>query len=191
MNRRFLLASFVGAVILFVWGFVFWALLNGGGSLNQVPTGADNPISTVLQEHLSEDGTYYAPPMPDNDAGQMEWDTWESRHKTGPIYSIIYRKEGADVMSPMMMVLGFLHYLAATMLVCWLLTMVSGSLQTTGQRVTFIVILGIFASVFIDFSDAIWMYHPWYDAIASLLYSTVAWLLAGLGIVYTLKPKAA
>lgn len=186
MSRSFFLATLTSAIILFVWGFVYWAMLGGLGAMSPVPN--ENEITRALHENIHESGTYYYPAMPESEM-EAATETWIVNHKAGPLYMIFFHAGGADPGSPSLFVLGFLHYLIASALMCFLLTMALPNLQTYGKRLVFVLLTGIFASVFIEFSSPIWLYTPWSGAFSGLLYSGIGWLLAGAAIARFIKPS--
>lgn len=185
MTKKFSLAVIVSTVIFFLWGFIFWGVMNGLGSMSALPN--EDAITKTLQDNITASGVYYAPSIPD--AGID--DAWIDRHMAGPIYMIKYHADGAVPMSPSIFVLGFLHYLVASFLMCLLLKMALPGLQTYANRLTFVLLTGVFASVYLGFSEPIWMYTPWTEAFAGLLYSAVGWLLAGAAIAKFISPQSA
>lgn len=185
MTGKLLLASLAGAAILFVWGFLFWGMADGFGSRAPIPN--EDAITTVLRESITESGVYRYPGMDQSIEG------WEERYETqlqqGPIYTVSYHAGGAEPMNVGLMITGFVQWFIAAFILCLILNMAIGSLATYGRRLAFIFLAGLFASLTICPTEAIWMYDSWNLAFMNILYYTVGWLLAGLAIAKMVKPR--
>ena len=182
MNGKVLLASLVGAVIFFVWGFIFWGMLGGFGTVTSIPN--EDQVAEAVKGNITEAGIYYYPAM--DEGGNEEW---QAKHEVGPLFMISYHPEGANPMNAQMFMFGFIHFFVSALILCLILNSVLGNLTTFSKRVVFIVGIGLFASVMLDFSQPIWWYSPWSFAFSSLFYNVVGWLLAGLAIAKLLKPQ--
>ena len=184
MALRCIMGAFLAALVMFVWGFVFWAL-------SPVPAFAmktldiDPTTLMALDAAMPESAMYLYPGY-----GDESDPDFQTRHRTGPIFSVMYFAGGTEPMPPSVLMLGFLHFFFSALLAGFLLWMALPALPRYVQRVAFVALLGIFAGVFIRLSDPIWYYFPWKFAVVALLYVVVAWLLAGLVMGAVMRPAS-
>ena len=130
---RLILGAVLAAVVLFAWGFVFWA---GSGVMYQFMHRLDNEeeVALALQKTDPASGTYLIP-FPDRAAmdgsDKDKTAALKARQLKGPVVEIIYRKEGLDPLSSQEMVMGFCQFLAASLLAGVLLVMRSPACRAT------------------------------------------------------------
>ena len=184
MLGRALLAALLGAIVLMIWGAVFWTAL----PLSQrVMDGATDEaaLAAAIGDTLPESGVYLIPWMEEgtDQAG------WVQRHRRGPIVQVFYRAEGAEPMAPTVFLAGFVNMFTASLIAVGILSLGLPLWPGYGQRVLVVFLLGLFAAVAVDLSAPIWMYHPWDYATFQTLYHASSWLLAGLAIAAILKPR--
>ncbi len=189
MFGKVIVTSLISAVVLFVWGFLFWGILGGLGSLQGVPQ--EETVTSAIKQSITESGSYYYPAMPENSDDEAAMSAWEAKHMEGPLYTVIYHAEGADVMNGSMFIMGYLHEFIASIFMCFLLVMALPQLQSFGKRLGFVILATLTFSFFIDFTGAIWMYYPWNGAFVNFFYHIIGWFLAGLVIAGMIKPKTA
>ncbi len=177
-------ASLVSAIILFAWGFVFWGLLANSIAPFKALTGdSEREVIEALQKNLPESGAYLYP-WPDADAAdpEQEMKAFEQKHADGPLVTIIYSQAGYPTSEmAAVMVWGFLHMLVSAVVVAILLAM-AGPMCCYGMRVLFVVVLGVFASLWIHIQDLIWFHYPLDFVLFHSTYHVVAWVLAGFVI---------
>jgi len=176
---RLLLGSFIAAVAVFMWGFVFYA---ASPAMSKVVKGTpdDAAAQAAIRDHFPESGTYFVP-SPDLPEDQLN-----TLHQAGPLALINVRSEGGPVMDPMVLTWGFIHEWIVCFLLGWLL--LRASLDSYGERVMFLTVAGFTAALFIDYGGAIWWGIDRGFALMNLFYNTVAWLVAGLVLAW--KPGA-
>ncbi len=180
---RILGASVLAATVVFIWGFVFWAILPMGTSAVQGP--ADAPaLQQILDDQLTESGMYIVP-----FSDQPESDTaFHQAHTRGPLALIQFRKTGAEPMSTGAMVQGWLHGLVTFLVMAIVVRMATPS---GGFGARFMVAFGggTAGSVFATFANPIWWYQPWAFATTNFAYQVVAWLIAGVALALVLRPS--
>lgn len=190
---RLILGAVLAAVVLFAWGFVFWA---ASGVIYQFMHRLDNEedVALALQKTDPASGTYLIP-FPDRAAvdgsDKEKAADLKARHIKGPVVEIIYRKEGLDPLSSQEMVMGFCHFLAAALLAGVLLVMSQPGLPRYWMRVLFVTVLGAFATVAVSFAGPVWFHHPWPAVLYTSAYQLVGWLLAGLVMALVIRPAKA
>jgi hypothetical protein len=171
-----LLGVVLGAVVLFIWGFVFWGLLPTPASIFQDLTD-ESAVSDVLRSNAPASGVYAIP-----DASLMGRDAAEygRRHESGPVAMIFIHPAGLPVMPPSMMAAGFLNMLVFVVLMSLLLGMAAPALETYGRRAAFVFLAGVVAVAFIDLGQPVWWRHTWDYWLANAAYHAVGALLVGL-----------
>ncbi len=180
---RMLGASVLAATVVFIWGFVFWAVLPIGNSAVQGPADAA-ALQQILDSQLSQSGMYMVPysETPETDTA------YHQAHTRGPLAMIQFRKTGAEPMSTGAMVQGWLHGLLS-----FLVMAIAVRLATPagGFGARFMVAFGggFAGSVFATFANPIWWYQPWSFAGTQFFYQAVAWLLGGVALAMVLRPS--
>ncbi len=176
MTGRVLLGVVLGAVALFMWGFVFWGLLPVPTSIFRSFTD-DAIMAEALKSNAAEPGVYTVP-----DASLIGRDAPEytRRHESGPVAMVFIHPGGLSVMPPGMMAKGFLNMLASVFLMAVLLRMAAPALETYSRRVGFVFLTGLVAVVYIDLGQPVWWRHTWDYWLANGLYHAVGALIVGL-----------
>lgn len=178
MAGRVLLAAVLSAVLMFVWGFVFWGVLNFGGSLMK-PLPAELDVLAALRQSGASTGMYVYP-MPasmDDEAATKEF---EGRHIEGPILQMAYQAEGGKPMPPEKFAQGLGHYFAVALLTGCLLALASRGLPSFGSRVMFVLLLSLVAAVWGNVGDAVWWFHSREYCIGNMAYTMGAGLAMAL-----------
>ncbi len=180
---RMLGASVLAATVVFIWGFMFWAVLPMGTSAVRGPADAAG-VQQFLDNHLTESGMYVVPY-----SEQPETDTaFHQAHTRGPLALIQFRKTGAEPMSTGSMVQGWLHGF-----VSFLVMAIAVRLATPtggfGARLMVAFGGGMAGGVFATFANPIWWFQPWSFATTQFVYQAVAWLLGGMALALVLRPS--
>lgn len=189
MLLRLLLGALLSAVVLMLWGFVYWVVLAApGGALRAAPE--DAYLGETLRRALPESGTYYFPaplhaPGADPEAAM---EAFRRRNLAGPTGMVMIRREGSDPMSPRILLLGFGHFFGSSLLAGLLMVLVMPALDTYLHRLVFVIGLGVFAAVAIRLSDPIWWRLPWGHPVYTALYNVIGWALAGLVLAAVVHP---
>lgn len=171
MGKGFWLGIVLAAVVLFVWGFLFWGI----APVNPIDTGLDAAkAQEMLRQLVPKDGVYVVPEMPHETT-----EAWTTQHRQGPLAMIFVRTTGGEPMAPMTFVLGFVHNVLTAFLIALLLSKAAGVLPTYGSRLGFVLLAGVAATIWAHAGDPIWLNHPWRFHLLSMFYDVVAWSLAG------------
>lgn len=181
---RILGSALVAATVVFIWGFVYWALTPMG--VNSV-RGPDNApaVQEFLDKNLAESGMYVVPfsENPDTDT------QYHQAHTQGPLALIQFRKQGAEPMAPAIMIQGWLHGFVTfiVMAIAVRLAVPEGSF---GAR--FMVALGggVAGSLLATYGGPIWWYMPWGFATTLFVYQAVAWLLGAIVLAMILRSSS-
>jgi hypothetical protein len=190
---RWIVGSFIAAIVLFFWGFTFWAATPVADQFIHPLPNADEVVE-ALKKSDPPTGEYIIPLPPGgmHSTDEKENAAVAAKSKAGPIVTILYSKEGTEPagMDFVRMGLGFVHYFISTLLIGGLLLMARDALPSYLSRVTFATMVGIFAAVALNLGKPIWFHTPWLPALYTSIYDVVCWLLAGLILAAFIRPTA-
>jgi hypothetical protein len=183
---RLILAALVVAVTSFALGFAWWTVVPFRSAVvKPVPEG----VLPRLSDKLPKSGVYMYPLhdviAPDPEALKAGMKEMEEKQAKGPIAQVFYIREGVQH-GPTELGIGFAHRFGCALLAAMLLAMASP--DTYIARVIFVFLLGVFASLTIQVSDAIWLHHPWDFIGFQAGYVVLNWLIAGLIMGAIIKP---
>jgi len=188
---RIILAGFLGAIALFVWGFLSWEVLPfHSKSLRTLPN--EDSVVAVLRSGNVESGTYIIPGMADEKGGAEAKKAQVEKMKRGPVAMLHYSNTGYADGDAMYLIKGFLVYFFAAMVAASMLGKLSWSLAAKySARVRFIMTIGIFLAIAARLSD--WAFFGYGTGITLTLAvdDIVGWTLAGLLIAWRMKPLMA
>lgn len=188
MILRILAATFLSAVVLFGWGYLFWVVSPfGAAALEAEPFGGEAMVANVSKV-LADSGVYFMPNRPDAELTTPEQlERFQERHREGPLVRIFYNTNGADPDAPTVLVKGFVHNLAIAFLIAVVLALAAPALPTYTQRLGFVFLVGAVAAVWLGLNEAIWFYHPWKYELYQAGYVLVGGLLMGLVLAALVK----
>ncbi|MFI5264631.1 MAG: hypothetical protein ACHQM6_08960 [Candidatus Kapaibacterium sp.] len=185
---RIILAGFLGALVLFIWGFLSWAVLPFHSQTTHALPNED-AVAAVLKSGNAESGTYRIPGIGNTEAtkkAEME------KMKVGPIAWIHYRQEGYGDMDPMYLIKGFLILFFGATIAASLLGKLSWSLASKyGARVRFIMMIGIFLAIAGRLGDWAFLGYSTSFSLNLAADDIIGWTLAGLVIGWRIKPLMA
>lgn len=190
---RILVAAIVGAVIVFLWGAVSWAVL----ALPTEASGRMDPdagerIAAAIGAELDETGVYFAPAPPELSADASDADRaaameeFLERHRRGPLFMLVWLEEGAVPMAPEFLLQGLLIAFVAALLVAAAMAAVGGGF---GRRFAIALAMGAFAALVSHGVYWNWFMFPdaWSAAMAADLLA--GWGLAGLAMAAIVRPR--
>ncbi len=166
MNVKTILGSLVTGLVLFVFGFLYWAI-------NPLPYNTWNEVEDPAaaqkqaQALFPEDGLYFLP-GPGNDPTALEL------LETGPAVFLVIDHSPAAGADPSSLAMGFVHNVLTALLLVLVLQNVAGF----GRRISAALLLGVIGVVVINGSEIIWWMQPpsWilHQAIYYLAYFAIA-----------------
>jgi len=187
---RILLATIVGAAVLFGWGFLFWGVLPlGKYSMEEEPFGSEAMVKKIA-ETLPTSGVYFIPHPVDPAETEEQKERYQTRHRQGPLVRVFFNKRGAEPMAPRIFALGAAHYAGISLLCAVLLSMAAPAIPNYTRRVFFVFLLGAVAAVWLGLNEAIWFYHPLKYELYQLGYVLAGGLVLGVVHAATIKPPA-
>jgi hypothetical protein len=170
---RFLVASLVTAVALFLFGFLWWGVLMP--IVRPVSVITDQALVEKMSSSLNESGIYFYPD-PATEPGES----------AGPM-AILYFNSESPQMGPMMGI-GFAHMFLTALLVSMFVS--SRKLPSYSDRLKFVFCLGLLIALWADVGNMIWWRHPPGWTAFHFGYDVLSWLLAGSIIAAMVKPYA-
>ena len=187
MVKRVLLAALCSAVLMFLWGFLFWGLLNMGSLLMQ-PLPAELDVLASLRGSQAPSGMYvYPAPQGMNDAEKME--EFTRQHREGPLLQLAYRAEGSEPMPPAVLALGFGHYFVVALLTATMVACGGKGLTCFLSRFMSVMTMVVAATIWANAGDAIWWFHSPRYCLGNSIYQLVAGALMAAVVAAVVKPQ--
>jgi hypothetical protein len=180
------LAAFLGALVLFIWGFLSWEVLPfHSKTMHTLPN--EDAVVTTLKSGNAESGTYMIPGT--GDGSEAAKKAAMNKMKTGPMGWLMYSREGMGEMHPMNFIKGFIVLFFSAMIAASLLGKLSWSLASKyGARVRFVMMLGIFLAIAGRLGDWAFMGYSTDFSLNLLADDIIGWTLAGMVIAWRIKP---
>ncbi len=179
--KRVIIATFTGALIAFVWGFISWVLLDW--HTPSTFTNADN-VAEVIKENAPSHGVYMLP-LNENEEDQAAAIT------KGPfVYATI---RPGKLNQPWSMTNSMLISFANNLLCSFVITICVLRIRATRfiSRASVGATLGIFAAISMALPRWNWFETPTIHLLADASDPIIAYTLAGLVIASIIKaPKA-
>lgn len=183
--KRVFVGSVLAAVVMFVWGFLFWATFPFPKQILR-SVGDEPALAALLKHHLPATGVYLLPNMKE---GQSQ-DEFTRRHREGPLAQIVYVAEGVDPMGASVFLGGFVHMLVSAFILALALRAAAPSLGTFGARFGLVALVGLAGAVYSNLGRPIWWHQPWDYHLLYFAYDFGSWLLAGLVLAWAVRSKA-
>ena len=179
MNTKLIIGAVVGGLLLFIWQFLSWTMLNLHGS-NAKYTDKNAEILQLLSTSLPEDGTYMLPGLPPN-ATKEDHEKMQTEIMGKPWGSVTYHKAYNASMG-MNMGRGLLVNIIAVSLLIWLLMKFPN--RTFNSVFVASLAVGIFAYLTNTYPNSIWFQS---NTLPDLIDSVVQWSLVGGWLGYWLN----
>lgn len=176
--KKFIVAPLLAALVMFLWGFVYYGVSAFPYQALQATNGDVGPQLNAL---FPASGTYVIPD-PRGDKAEAE-----KLVQRGPIATVHIHREGAKSMDPLMLARGFGLEFVSCLLLAVLLTL--GSVTGFGSRLIFAVIAGMLITLYSHGGEAIWWQQDWAWHGRTMIYDVVAWFGAGLVLALLVKPS--
>lgn len=170
--KKMILFSLLGAVVIFAWQFLSWAMPNLHNPASRY-TPLQGEILQKLQELNLPEGMYMlgqGDPSKSNEEMEKEWKTFENK----PWAVLNYHAENKMDMA-MPMIRGFVVDIVIASLLFWLF--IQQKSPTLKNRVLLSVAVGFICFFFVPYTNFIWYAEP--DIWAHLLDGIVPWVVLG------------
>jgi hypothetical protein len=192
MLKSLVLGTILGGVVAFIWSSISWEVLpwheQGFHNFQN-----DEEVSAVIASHITESGNYILPGRPPMEGMNAEQKkaletTLMAKMQKGPIMFAAIRRGGFGSFAAGL-IKQFLILAAGAFLLTWLLLQTSG--LGYGQRVIFLAVAGLAASVVSDLPNWNWWGFSGSYTAVMVADSTLTWLFAGLVVAKVARGKIA
>jgi hypothetical protein len=190
MAWRVLAAATVSAILMFLWGFIYWGpVLNMTSRLMAtLPEDAELDVVAPLRAGKISDGMYVYPgplaDMSNPDAAKA----WEQQLAEGPVFHLAYHQAGVSPMDPLMFAKGLAHSFVIGLLAAMLLATIVHGLPTYASRVGVLLLVAIIAAIWTNVGNVIWWFHTPEYAAGQIAYQAGGGLLMALATAAIVKP---
>jgi hypothetical protein len=178
---RALIGALIGAVAMFIIGFIFFATpltKLGAATVDNAQAAA---VQQAMAANLPRTGTYYVPSADTPEQTVM--------YGQGPVATIHYNISGFSVADPAVMISGFVHMFVVALLMAVGLFTMSRYVPSFGEQVRLLVLGVVGAAAFMRLGEPIWYHHDWGHAIYMFIADTISLSVAGL-IILKLLPRS-
>jgi hypothetical protein len=182
MPKRIIFAALVSAVLMFLWGFVYWGpVINATTRLNDtLPAEEELNILAPMRAAQLPTGMYVYPgPLVDMNDAEAKTE-WEKKLADGPVFQLAYQQQGTSPMDPAMFAKGLAHNFVVALIAATLLALAAPALGGYSSRVGFLILLTVLGVVWTNPGNVIWWFHTTNHALGHMLYEFVAGLLMAL-----------
>lgn len=169
---KLILGSLLAAIVMFVFGAVFWMSPISHGVLGT--TADDKAAGQALLEHFPATGNYAIPGMNNDEA------TSTSLAEAGPIAFVSIQREGGKLMDPKYLGIGLLQYFLTMLLAGSVLRKVGSAYPSYGSRVGLVALFGVLVGLLGDLGMPIWWRAPWHFFLLVAVYTAISTTLGGL-----------
>jgi hypothetical protein len=192
MAPRVVAAAALSALLMFLWGFVYWGpVLNMTARLTAtLPEATELDVLAPLRGSKIASGMYIYPgPLKGGDDAVAQ-EEWTKKVEAGPIIHMAYRQAGVSPTDPKMFAQGLAHSFVISLLCGILLATVVHGLPTYASRVGVLFLASVIAALWTNVGSVIWWGHPYSYAGGQILYETVGGLLMALATAAIVRPPA-
>ena len=169
--QKLIIGAVVGSLILFVWQFLSWALLDIHGSQLSYTPKQEAVMEALVATNL-EEGDYFIMRAP-HDASEEEAYAFRDQRLGKPWALISYHNELADTES-MNMLRGWLIDLVSVFLLCWILLNITNLDFMKTMKVA--LAIGVISYLTIPYLNSIWFES---NSIPDLIDALAQWGICG------------
>ena len=180
--KKIIIASILGGLTIFVWGAISWVALPFHKTTIHSLTNEDAVVA-ALKAGGAATGAYMIPGFADSK------EVMDAKAEAGPLVHIYYRNEGMPPMDPMFFIKGILLDIVVMWLAVMMLSKISWSLASYGNRVRFMAMIGLIIAIGVRLGDTIYFGYPFDFIILIAIDEVIAWTLAGLVVARIVKPS--
>ena len=181
--KKFLLAPFLAALAMFVWGFVYWGTPHNFPYKTLQRTADDGATAEAISKLLPATGAYLLP------SPLLGEEKMNELAKRGPAVEVHIMKEGyGGAEMGKIMGIGFAQNFVIALLLAIMLTGLSKAFRFWTCRVKFCAFLGLLVMIG-ELSPAIWWHHSLAWTFANAFYVFMLLTIAGLVLAKFVTPK--
>ncbi len=188
--KRVAIAAALSGVIGLVWGFAWWVGLPFA-NMTMERFADDLAVADFLRTQAPATGVYIFPNVEDPNIPAERMEKLLAAHRAGPIGQVFVRAEGAEPMSPLTFLWGFLHFAIAASMMGALVYVMAPVAKCRKRRFLLVMFVATLAAVFHDGGAPIWFLHPWPYWIMMGAYHLTTWGWIAIAIALIVKPGEA
>lgn len=181
--KKTIIATLVGAIIIFAWQSVAWVLLKHHDAAYKQVANQDSVMNS-LNSFFTEEGQYVIP-RADANASQKDQAEFTEKNIGKPWALVTYHKAYKGDMNAAL-VRGFLISLVCVGLFVWLIGNNPGNMLTIIMKS---IGVGLFAFLFVWYNGHNWFDTPWSVLHGELLDLVVGWGLCGIWLGWWLNKQ--
>ncbi len=183
--KKTIIAAIVGGIIIFLWQFLSWGILDLHKSAYRY-TANQAVLLDALEKNLPEEGGYYLPKIADNSSSE-EWDKAMKESDGKPWATIQYHKVAQ--MNPTAMMKNMARGLVVDIIMIWLFCWILGKMNMAGFSTIFTscIMMGFIVFFNTAYTGNIW--YKWFDIMAFFTDAMASWGICGLWLGWYLKKK--
>ncbi len=190
MAGRIILAALFSAIAMFFWGFVFWSVSGATYQMmSPLPESAEADIVAVLRRDKVPSGIYVFPMPADPEDAELAKELAEM-HEAGPRFQLAHKLEGAPLMSPGVMGLGFGHMFLVALVAALLTALALPALGSFAKRFGFVALLTLLGILWTNPGDVVWWLHSPIYCLGQMVYGGVGGLLMAAFVAGMVRPQA-
>lgn len=175
---KHLIGALVGGLILFIWQFLSWSMLDIHGNEMRYSAQQDE-ILEVLEKHLV-DGQYFLPNLPPTAAADEHQAFMENA--TGKPWAVVQYHSSMENNMAMSMIRCYVADFLAIFLLIWILLKIPDF--SLVQIVVACVIVGLISFLTTSYLNSIWFETY---SIGALIDAVVQWAVCGLWLGFWLR----
>ncbi|MBK8516982.1 MAG: hypothetical protein IPL55_12095 [Saprospiraceae bacterium] len=179
MDKRMIIGTLVGGLIVFIWQFLSWAVINIHIS-EQKYTPNQEAILQSLESQLSEEGNYFMPSYPPGTSSDDQQKLIEAA--AGKPWAQVTYHKAMNMSMSMNMLRGYLADIVAVFMLIWLLGKIPE--LTMGTSIMASVAVGLIGYLTTEYSNAIWFEI---NSMPYLIDTLVSWGICGTWLGYWLR----
>lgn len=182
--KKWLIGSLVGAILIFLWQFLSWTVLNLHQNAARYHP-EQQSIVDFLSSKITEDGAYMLPTAPPG-TPMSEHENLMKQAEGKPWASVIYHKSlKTDMVRPM--IRGFLVDIALVILLIFMIT--RAGIPAFGKVVGASLAAGFFAFLLHPYTGHNWFALPLDMILPDFYDAIIGWGLVGLWLGWWLNRK--
>lgn len=188
MAKQTIVASVLGAIVLFVWGAIAWMVIPWPGEPLRSFTQED-AVEQAIVANAPQSGNYILPNPHKPGLTQEQLNAMgEKMTNRGPIMFAALRL-GPMRPFPLLLALHFLIQLVIALVATFLLTRTAG--LAYGQRVLFVTLCGVLIFVGGKLNEWVWWSFSTAYTLVEFVAIVVGWILAALVIAKVARGRTA
>lgn len=189
---RTLIGGLVGGIIIFVFGYIFWASPLGSIPFSKADDAQNAAVQTALAQNLTKKepetgdisgtGTYIIPDYHSRGGSEL--------YSRGPIATVHYNTNGYSRDDMSMLLPGFIVAAASGLLMAFGLAAVGGGGRSFAATAQLVVCFSLAFTVWEFLGSPIFNHYGWGFWIYAFVAESVSFILAGLVIARWFLPLA-